>query len=51
MLIEEFVDEINKKRSNQNKKKFKEIYNLMKICFAFINSLKKSKQVKIKYDS
>ena len=51
IVIKEFVEEINKKRSNQNKKKFKEIYNIMKICFAFINSLKKSKKVNMKYDS
>ena len=51
LLIKEFVEEINQKKSGENKKKFKEIYNIMKICFAFINSLKKSKKINMKYVS
>jgi len=48
LLIDNFIDKIQKK-NKFDLISYKEIYYLMKICFACIESSKKSKEIKIKY--
>ena len=45
LVIREYVTRIVKKDKKANKKFFDQIFNLMKVCFAFIDSVKSKKKI------